>query len=412
MKVKTKNVKPNSSIEKREAINAFHVLCFSFVSFCFLTSSVSAQIRSEQLTPTDFLMPYLEKTLQDVNTPTVKMQDAKVIPIDFLMPYLEKTLQDVNTPTVKVQNAKISPIDFLMPYLEKTLQDVNTPTVKMQNAKVAPTDLLMPYLEKTLQDVNTPTVQMQAAKLQPTRQEKPQTSDIKAVNFAAKVNQELLQISPAIPENLSSNLERQLWRTGICAYEGEKDSKSKNKLKRLIEQIHSIEFKPPKQPEPFITIEPVPTTVEPNKTPAEVEMKEKTEKQAIESKPPYKPVTDRTLQMLSNIRQDPNQLDNPFELGEVMYFSGYLKEAAVFYQEALNRTDPDKAESSRKRAWILFQIGNCLRDDDLTTAQKMYRQLIAEYPGSPWVDLAKAREKLIEWYLKDKPRTLIAEPRL
>jgi uncharacterized protein with HEPN domain len=42
----------------------------------------------------------------------------------------------------------------------------------------------------------------------------------------------------------------------------------------------------------------------------------------------------------------------------------------------------------------------------------MYRQLIAEYPGSPWVDLAKAREKLIDWYLKDKPRTLIAEPQL
>jgi tetratricopeptide (TPR) repeat protein len=141
-------------------------------------------------------------------------------------------------------------------------------------------------------------------------------------------------------------------------------------------------------------------------------VKEKTEKKTIESKPPYKPVTDRTLQMLGNITQDPNQLDNPFEMGEVMYFSGHLKEAAVFYQEALNRTDPEKTGAGRNRAWILFQLGNCLRDDDLTTAQKMYRQLIAEYPGSPWVDLAKAREKLIDWYLKDKPRTLIAEPQL
>jgi len=325
MKVKTKKVKPNSSIENRAVINAFRVLCLSFVSFCCLTSPALAQARSQHLGLTDFLIPYLAQTVQEVNTPTV---------------------------------------------------------------------------------------QMQAAKLQPAMQEKPQSRDIEAVNFAAEVNQKLPRIDSTIPGNLSSNLGRQLWRAGICVYEGEKDNKSKNKLKRLIEQVRSIEFKPPKKPEPFITIEPVPTTVEPNETPAEVEMKEKAEKQTIESKPPYKPVTDRTLQMLSNITQDPNQLDNPFELGEVMYFSGHLKEAAVFYQEALNRTDPDKAGSDRDRPWILFQIGNCLRNDDLTTAQKMYRQLIAEYPGSPLVDLVKAREKLIDWYLKDKPRTLIAEPQL
>ena len=369
MKIKTKNVKPNlsiehrvssieyraSSIKRRASLNAFRVLCFSFVSFCFLTSLVNAQIRSEQLSPTDFLMPYLAQTLQEVNTPTVQMRDAKLSPIDFLMPYFEKTLQDVNTPNIQ-------------------MQDTKTPS---------------------------------------SRKEKPKTSDILAVNFAAEFNEKLPQIGSAIPGNLTTNLGRQLWRAGICVYEGEKDSKSKNKLKRLIEQVRAIEFKPPKKPEPFITIEPVVRPGrEPNENPAEVEVKEKTEKKTIESKPPYKPVTDRTLQMLGNITQDPNQLDNPFELGEVMYFSGHLKEAAVFYQEALNRTDPEKTGAGRNRAWILFQLGNCLRDDDLTTAQKMYRQLIAEYPGSPWVDLAKAREKLIDWYLKDKPRTLIAEPQL
>ncbi|MHC4112762.1 MAG: tetratricopeptide repeat protein [Planctomycetota bacterium] len=354
MKVKTNNVKSNSSIENRAVINVFRVLCFSFVSLCFLTSLVNAQIQSEQLSPTDFLMPYLEKSLQNANTPTVQMQDAKLSPIDFLMPYLAQTLQDANTPTV----------------------------------------------------------QMQAAKLQPTGQEKPQTSDIEAVNFVAKLNQKMPQIDSAIPGNLSSNPGRQLWRAGISVYEGEKDSKSKNKLKRLIEQVRAIEFKSPKKPEPFITIAPVPTTVEPNETPAEVEINEKTEKQTIESKPPYMLVTDRTLQMLGNITQDPNQLDNPFELGEVLYFSGHLKEAAVFYQEALNRTDPEKTGADRNRAWILFQIGNCLQDYDLPAAKKVYIQLITEHPNSPWVELAKAREKLIDWYLKDKPRTLITEPKL
>jgi hypothetical protein len=383
MKVKTKNVKSNSSIESREAINAFHVLCFSFVSFCFLTSLACAQTRLEQLAPTDFLMPYLEKTLQDVNTPGAQMQYAKV-----------------------------NPIDFLMPYLKNTLQDVNTPAVQMQDAKVNPTDFLMPYLKKTVQDVNTPAVQIQAAKLQPTRQEKPQTSDIVAVNFTDEVNQKLPQISAAIPGNQTTNLGRQLWRAGISAYEGEKDNKRKNELKRLIEQVRSIEFKPPRQPEPFITIEPVTTTFEPNQTPSDIVVIEESSDKTIKSKPLYEPVTDRTLQMLGNVAQDPNQLENPFELGEVLYFSGHLKEAAVFYQEALNRTDPDKSGLDQNRAWILFQIGNCLKDDDLAKAQNMYRQLITECPGSPWAEPAKAREKLIDWFLKAKPQTLIAETQL
>jgi outer membrane protein assembly factor BamD (BamD/ComL family) len=57
----------------------------------------------------------------------------------------------------------------------------------------------------------------------------------------------------------------------------------------------------------------------------------------------------------------------------------------------------------------LFQIGNCLRNDDLPAAAKTYQQLLTEYPNSPWADLAKARRDLIAWYLKDNPVKLIAE---
>jgi tetratricopeptide (TPR) repeat protein len=116
--------------------------------------------------------------------------------------------------------------------------------------------------------------------------------------------------------------------------------------------------------------------------------------------------------MIGNVAQDPNQLENPFELGEVLYFSGHLREATIFYQEALDRTDADKPGLNQDRAWILFQIGNCLKDYDLTKAQSIYRQLITEHPGSPWVEPAKAREKIVNWYLKEKPRALIAESQL
>jgi TolA-binding protein len=99
-------------------------------------------------------------------------------------------------------------------------------------------------------------------------------------------------------------------------------------------------------------------------------------------------------------------------LGEVLFLSDYLKEASVFYREALNRKSPDKDDQAQNRAWILFQIGNCLRGDDPLTAMKIYRQLITEYPDSSWTDLAKTRHKLIDWYQKDKPQTLIVESQL
>jgi len=228
--------------------------------------------------------------------------------------------------------------------------------------------------------------------------------------------------SSLVPHPSYFQLGHQLWRAGISAYEDEKDRKSKVALKRIIEQIRSIEFKRPKKSvEPVIRVEPVVKTVEPNETSSHTEAKEPRTYFASDANAKSRcGVTDRTLQLVDNLVQHPGRSDNPFALGEVLYYSGRLKEAAVFYQEALKRKSSDKADSdtalgsktlrstSQDRAWILFQIGNCLRGDDPLTAKKMYRILIAEYSDSPWVDLAKAREGLIDWQQKDKPRTLIA----
>ena len=120
-------------------------------------------------------------------------------------------------------------------------------------------------------------------------------------------------------------------------------------------------------------------------------------------------ITDQTWQILKNLSQRPDELENPFELGEVLFLSGNLAQAAVFYQEALKRISADDISSVQERAWILFQIGNCLRHDDMSTAAKMYGQLITQYPNSPWTEMAEAQVKLIDWQQKDKPLELIAE---
>ncbi len=113
--------------------------------------------------------------------------------------------------------------------------------------------------------------------------------------------------------------------------------------------------------------------------------------------------------MLRDLSKHPEKVDNPFELGETLFLSGNLKEAAVFYTEALDRTEPNDVDPSGNRAWMLIQAGNCLRNSDRPAAAKMYALLLTEYPNSPWALMAQTQAQLIDWYLRAEPAKLIAE---
>ena len=191
--------------------------------------------------------------------------------------------------------------------------------------------------------------------------------------------------------------------------EDEKDKKAKNELKKIIEQIRSVNVEIQKNIfEPVIVPDKVPIK-EPNEVVLEDKDTKEKQKNKIESSPKDGILANQTVQILKKVSQDPNNLRNPFELGETLFLSGYLKEAAVCYQEALKRKNLNDADSTRDRAWILFQIGNCMRNDDQYAAIQFYGQLIAEYPNSTWKELAKTQRALLDWYLKDEPHKLIKE---
>ena len=245
-------------------------------------------------------------------------------------------------------------------------------------------------------------------------------------NFAAQddgqKHSQLPQSGLLISKAPDTLLGRQLWQARISTSKGQKDNKSRNELQQIIKQIHSVEFKPQAQtPEAFIVVEPVQKT-EPNENLSDIEATAKSEEKKVEPGTreagadnliPTKAgtISDQTLQMLDNLSQHPEQLENPFELAEVLFHSGHLKQAEKCYRQALSRSSRDETDSPGTRAWILFQIGNCLRNDDPAAAMETYRQLIAEHPNSLWVDLAKARSSLINWYQQNKPRMLIDENR-
>ena len=228
-------------------------------------------------------------------------------------------------------------------------------------------------------------------------------------NSAADNGRKLSQssvITSRDPKNISG---LELLRAESSIAKSENDTKSRDQLRRIIEQIRSVEFGPQKQAPATVIVPEKSPAIEPNENVSNLPVQKEEAKQAIESKSQYGPITEKTLQTLKTLTQDPEKLTNPLELGEILFVSGNLKEAAMFYREALKRKDPNDVNLSLDRAWILFQIGNCLRNEDMPAAAKAYQQLITEYPNSPWADLAKARSNLIAWYLKDDPVKLIAE---
>lgn len=214
---------------------------------------------------------------------------------------------------------------------------------------------------------------------------------------------------PLMAKSPKTDLSRQLWQARISIDGDTKHSESKKELRQIIREISSVQFEPRQQgPEPLIVVE-LTRKTDPNETASDKGMPEEDESGKIEHKLPYRRVSDKTLQVLKTLSEHPEQLHNPLELGEILFSSHCLKEAAKCYQEAINRMTAGEAGQARDGAWMLFQTGNCLREDDPVKAIQMYEQLIAQYPDSPWVSLAKAKSELVDWYLKDTPNKLIDE---
>ena len=177
-------------------------------------------------------------------------------------------------------------------------------------------------------------------------------------NSAAGDGRKLSQSSVITSRDPNNIHGLELLRAEISIAKGQIDAKSKNQLKQIIEQIRSVEFGQQKQaPAPVIIPEKAPV-IEPNETVPDVPVQKEKVKQEAKPKLPYEPITDETLQMLRNLAQEPDKLDNPLELGEVLFVSGNIQEASMFYLEALKRKDPNDVSVSRDRGWILCQIGN------------------------------------------------------
>jgi hypothetical protein len=208
-----------------------------------------------------------------------------------------------------------------------------------------------------------------------------------------------------------ANLEEQLFDARISSPGKKGQVQPKQELERLIALVSSIEFeKLDETTEPLAPAEPPATPNEPNKTKATVIMEpgpNEPARQEVTTATTAGGISRQTLQMLADLSKHPESVVEPFGLAEVLYAEGIEAMAATFYQEALKRKATDDAWSAEDRAWTMFQLGNCLREQEPAAAGKLYTDLLAEFPDCPWAAVVKARQKLVEWYEQEKPWALI-----
>jgi tetratricopeptide (TPR) repeat protein len=184
-----------------------------------------------------------------------------------------------------------------------------------------------------------------------------------------------------------------------------------SELKRVINQLNSVQFKSKQQAEQDAAVSSdiaaaknaEQQTKEPNESPKAAAP----ETSAVQSGQTGPNITAQTAKIIEQSIQQPQNVKNPLELAELLYNCGRLKDAAAFYQQALNDANDANNIMYKDRAWILFQIGNCLQKIEPETAAKMYRRLMAEHSDSIWAQPAVAKLNLIEWYTQQKPQTLL-----
>ncbi|MBN1505464.1 MAG: tetratricopeptide repeat protein [Sedimentisphaerales bacterium] len=203
---------------------------------------------------------------------------------------------------------------------------------------------------------------------------------------------------------------RQLWRNRVLAPERTDDVETQIALNELVRRIRSMKFEAKELPAaaaPFAAPEPVERRLDAARDEGMARHKP-VPSPAASPVTPEEPLSPRAAEALKHLIADPNQASDPLELAELLYLTGRLPEAAVLYRKALEATVNNTAAAQADRAWILLQLGNCLRDTDPAQARDMYARLVAEHPDCPWVDLAKAHSQLITWYEQVQPRQWVA----
>ncbi len=116
---------------------------------------------------------------------------------------------------------------------------------------------------------------------------------------------------------------------------------SNDQLQRLIEQVRSVKLDFTSQA--YETNDAIAQTekIDQIQIPAEETVTPEPAKTLPETNPYPRKISAQTLEMLKELSANPERVRNPAQLGEVLFQSGNLQEAATFYGQALKQKPAD-----------------------------------------------------------------------
>lgn len=231
----------------------------------------------------------------------------------------------------------------------------------------------------------------------------------KAVNFLSTF-EEKIQNSPVEKEqNQISAAKKILIEAQITAPVVKNDSQSKNVLAEMIDKIRSVRLPPKNDSDKSSDGEKTETITENNDIRTDKPQNDAAEifTQPKQETSPKIIISDETLTELQDFIERPEETQNPLLLAEVLFLSGYNKQAAIFYFEALDRLKKEGTLSIHDKAWLLLQTAGCLKDTDIRQASTTYKEVFTQCPSSTWAPVAKIQSDLLDWMQAEKPYELI-----
>jgi tetratricopeptide (TPR) repeat protein len=245
-------------------------------------------------------------------------------------------------------------------------------------------DKLLGLLADTHGKINAPSKQVEKSKA---------TSSL----FDEDLQQQSVKPDEAIKKLNESRILRQKTKElSIDHLESNGDSDINNQLQGLLSQLKSLSFPEPQElngPEPKLELEAEPVVVE----------------EDIEVEKEIKTITVLERQVvLSEVRLpvDQSRVVDTFEVAESLFHIGDKTNALLYYRKSFSKSLPMGNKTNPKRAWVLFQIGNCLYNADHQEAMKAYEQLITEHPSSDWTNCARTKLQVLTWLADEKPMAL------
>jgi len=208
-------------------------------------------------------------------------------------------------------------------------------------------------------------------------------------------------------------VKQRVWEGRITAPTADSYEQMKLELQKVIYQVRAIELEERRAKIISDAELMAMGAAEPNGLPDANEALVAGKKEVEQVRPPYTPVSESTLKALEDMAAKAGTegagLANALELAEILYRSGRLEQAAKVYRLAYNAAAADDNVAVENKAWMLLQVGNCLRDIDASGAAEAYKQVVTEYANSMWKDMAKTQLALLNWYASDKPEELVAK---